>query len=402
MKAKRILSAVVAFIMTLALVPSIRFTSGAEVTWTVPDGYAENEYNQLAAFLEIEDEDGVKNGTKLNEDYDVNNPGTWGDGWIFMPFEEPYHVMFITFRDVSIVGEIDVSNFPELYSLYLSNNSITKVNASNCPELGDVELYATNAQEADFSNCESIGFLICNDNQLTSLNVSGCTGITTGIHCDDNQLTELDVSDCTQMATLVCDNNLLTNLNVSNCAEMTTLNAQNNNLSKIDLSDCVNLEVLNLSGNKFKTIDMSALPNMIVDHVKAKGEGVVGYWQTMQGSNKLIVLYAYPNEGRTFYGWYNGDDELLSTEAEWNASSVEDLPADIYARFIPPVTLRGDADCSGTVNAVDALLTMRYAMSLVSYETLGDQGFSNANMNEDDSVNATDAVLIMRYILNNQ
>ena len=196
---------------------------------------------------------------------------------------------------------------------------------------------------------------------------------------------------------------MLTSLNVSNCAVLSTLNAQNNNLSEIDLSDCVNLEVLNLSGNKFKTIDMSALPNMRFDHVKARGQGVVGYWQSMSSGNDLIILYAYADEGRTFYGWYDKNGNQLSTEAEWNVSEVENLPADIYAKFtMPPATLRGDADCSGTVNAVDALLTMRYAMSLVSYETLGDQGFSNANMNEDDTVNATDAVLIMRYILNNQ
>ncbi len=47
-------------------------TDAAEVS--VPEGYDEQDYLKMYAFLEMADADGVKNGTKLNEDYDPTDP----------------------------------------------------------------------------------------------------------------------------------------------------------------------------------------------------------------------------------------------------------------------------------------------------------------------------------------
>ena len=45
---------------------------------TVPEGYNEHDYQKCLAFLETEDENGVKNGEKLSESYDPYDPETWG------------------------------------------------------------------------------------------------------------------------------------------------------------------------------------------------------------------------------------------------------------------------------------------------------------------------------------
>ncbi|MBQ4179087.1 MAG: hypothetical protein II598_05040 [Elusimicrobia bacterium] len=58
---KRILSIVLTLLMLASLLPA------AFADWTVPEGYDEYEYNQLAAFLETEDADQVKNGTKKKQ-----------------------------------------------------------------------------------------------------------------------------------------------------------------------------------------------------------------------------------------------------------------------------------------------------------------------------------------------
>ena len=42
------------------------------------DAYNQNDYQKLAAFLEIADAAGVKNGMKLSASYDVLDPTTWG------------------------------------------------------------------------------------------------------------------------------------------------------------------------------------------------------------------------------------------------------------------------------------------------------------------------------------
>ena len=333
---KRILSIVLTLLMLTSLLPA------AFADWTVPEGYDEYEYNQLAAFLETMDADHVKNGTKLDDEdeeietlYDVNDPSTWADGWVFMPYgDTPYHVMFISWSDRSLVGSLDVSGFTELSGLYLSGNKLTAVNASNCPGLGDVEVYNDTVQSLDFSNCGSLSNLICNNNQLTSLNVSGCSGIEGSIFCDHNLLTELDVSDCTQMGSLVCSDNLLKNLNVRNCAGLSTLRAENNALTELDLSDCASLQVLNLAGNRFTSIDTSACPKLHLDSVTAEGPGAVGYFETLAGGSSRVILYAYPDEGAKFLGWYDANDAQLSTEAEWNASSeLDSIGTAVTAKF---------------------------------------------------------------------
>ena len=333
---KRFLSIVLTLLMLASLLPA------AFADWTVPEGYDEYEYNQFAAFLETMDADQVKNGTKLDDEdeedetkYDVNDPSTWADGWVFMHFgNTPYHVMNISWRDRGLVGTLDVSGFTQLSGLYLSGNRLTAVNASNCPELGDVEVYDDTVQSLDFSNCESLSNLICNNNQLTSLNVSGCSGIEGSIFCNDNLLTELDVSDCTEMGSLDCHNNLLKNLNVRNCAGLSTLNAQDNALTELDLSDCASLQVLNLAGNRFTSIDTSACPKLHLDTVTAVGPGTVGYWETLAGGSSRVILYAYPDEGAKFLGWYDANDAQLSTEVKWDASSeLDSIGTAVTAKF---------------------------------------------------------------------
>ena len=330
MRGKKILSIALALLMLVSLLPA------AYADWTVPEGYGEDEYNQLAAFLEIEDADGVKNGTKLNEEYDVEDPDTWGDGWVFMPIVEPYHVSFIDWSDTELVGTLDISNFPELTFLYLSSTAITSVDASDCPELGDVECAYGAFESLDFSGCESLSNLLCDDNRLTSLNVSGCSGLTGSIFCDNNLLTQLDISDCVQLKTLVCSDNLLTSLNVKNCAALSTLNAENNALTEIDLIDCASLKVLNLTGNALKRIDMSASAQLHLDTVTANGPGTVGVWDTLMNGSPFTRLYAYPNEGAKFIGWYDADGELLSTDLEWDISGIyESVGTAVTATFRP-------------------------------------------------------------------
>ncbi|MBO4838405.1 MAG: hypothetical protein J5493_03425 [Lachnospiraceae bacterium] len=333
MKMKKFLTAAFA-LMTLVSLLTLR------TAWAAPEGYSEYEYDQLAAFLETEDEDGVKNGTKLNEDYDVNDPMTWADGWVFMPYGDPYQVMMISWSDSDLVGTLDVSGFTEMIGLYLSGNRITAIDASDCPELGDVEVDNGSLQTLDFSNCESLYCLICDDNELTSLNLSGCSGLSTGIFCSGNRLTRLDLSDCPQIVTLDCGNNLLEDLDLSGCSSLSTLNAKDNNFSTLDLSDCSGLRVLNLAGNHFKTIDMSACPDLHLDSLSASGSGTVACWQTIMNGNPFLLLYAYPDEGEEFLGWYDADDTLLSTDAEWNASSVLDtLGTAVTAKFTESFTI---------------------------------------------------------------
>jgi len=63
-----------------------------------------------------------------------------------------------------------------------------------------------------------------------------------------------------------------------------------------------------------------------------------------------------------------------------------------------PIANSGDANGDGTVNAVDALVAMRYVLG-VSTENLTPEQIAAADFNGDGAVNAVDTLLIMRFSL---
>ena len=65
----------------------------------------------------------------------------------------------------------------------------------------------------DVSACSSLLYLYCQDNALTSLNFSPAIR---ELACTNNQLTSIDLIANTQFTVLFCNNNLLTSLNVAN------------------------------------------------------------------------------------------------------------------------------------------------------------------------------------------
>ena len=81
----------------------------------------------------------------------------------------------------------------------------------------------------------NIKYLGCAGNNLTSLNVSGCTALTE-LDCYYNNLTSLDVSGCTALTGLDCAGNNLTSLDVSGCTALTELDCLGNNLTSSALN----------------------------------------------------------------------------------------------------------------------------------------------------------------------
>ena len=73
---------------------------------------------------------------------------------------------------------------------------------------------------------------------------------------------------------------------------------------------------------------------------------------------------------------------------------INNFQTAVYA----PIANSGDANGDGTVNAVDALVAMRYVLG-VSTESLTPEQIAAADFNGDGAVNAVDAMLIMRFSL---
>ena len=109
--------------------------------------------------------------------------------------------------------------------------------------------------------------LTANINSVTSLNVNGqnisdLTGIEdftalTYLYCDDNQLTSLDVSANTALESLLCYNNQLTSLDVSANTALTTFHCYNNQLNSLNLSGASNLGWVVCRNNQLTSLDGS-------------------------------------------------------------------------------------------------------------------------------------------------
>ena len=152
----------------------------------------------------------------------------------------------------------------------------------------------------------SLTVLFCQNNPLTSLDVSGCTALT-HLVCAYNQLTSLDVSTCTALTYLVCSTNNLTSLNVKNgnninmyfhattnpnlsCIEVDNVAWSNANWS--NTIDATASFSLNCSGAGISDINESntlmIYPNPAVSELNLLGEGAFSY-QISDMSGKILL-----------------------------------------------------------------------------------------------------------------
>ncbi|MBO5580329.1 MAG: leucine-rich repeat domain-containing protein [Prevotella sp.] len=126
--------------------------------------------------------------------------------------------------------------------------------------MADVEINETNFPDANFrsyllsQNYDYDGDGLITDTEIADItymfveemNISSLKGIEfftalETLHCNNNQLTTLDVSKNTALETLYCDNNQLTTLNVSGLPALHTLSCIGNQLTTLDISGCISL-----------------------------------------------------------------------------------------------------------------------------------------------------------------
>ena len=99
----------------------------------------------------------------------------------------------------------------------------------------------------------SLTSLLCNNNSLTSLDVSGLTALT-NLFCDGNSLTSLNVSGLTALTNLTCFSNSLTSLDVSGLTALTYLDCQVNSLTSLDVSGLTALTNLFCNNNSLTSL----------------------------------------------------------------------------------------------------------------------------------------------------
>jgi Leucine-rich repeat (LRR) protein len=144
------------------------------------------------------------------------------------------------------------------YSIDLSKNHLTGIIDQKFPECVNILIFYSNQLTSlNVSGCTSFTELYCGDNQLTSLDVSGCTNLEE-LNCGFNDLTSLDVSSCTSLKTLYCfANTSLTSLKISGCTSLENLECQSTKLTSLNLSGHKAIKIIKCSFTEMTSLNVS-------------------------------------------------------------------------------------------------------------------------------------------------
>jgi len=138
---------------------------------------------------------------------------------------------------------LDVSQNVALTFLNCSDNPINTLDVAQNINL-EVLYCATNSLSSlDLTLNTLLYDLDCNDNSFTTLDLTQNTDLEI-LRCYDNQLTNLDVSQNTFLYEIDCGSNLLTTLDLSLNTDLGSLICSNNSLSTLDLSQNTFLDFL--------------------------------------------------------------------------------------------------------------------------------------------------------------
>ncbi len=161
----------------------------------------------------------------------------------------------------NLVGQGSLSGCTSLVYLDVMVNQLTSLDVSGCTSLKRLYYHGSRGHtieresltRLDVSGCTSLVYLNCSYNQLTSLNVLGCRSLEE-LYCGDNQLTHLDVSECTSLVNLYCFTNQLTSLDVSDCTSLEELYCEDNLLTSLEVTSCASLKRLRCSDNQISQV----------------------------------------------------------------------------------------------------------------------------------------------------
>ena len=160
-----------------------------------------------------------------------------------------------------------------------NSEDVTALDVSGCTALTELScLGSSSLTSLDVSGCTALRTLYCNFTALTSLDVRGCTALNylsctynsvltslnmsgctalTFLDCRSNPLTSWDASGCTGLTSLTCSGFGLKELNVSGCTALTNLECSNNQLTHLDVSGLTALANLECSNNPLARLDVS-------------------------------------------------------------------------------------------------------------------------------------------------
>lgn len=155
------------------------------------------------------------------------------------------------------LSSLDLSGVTGLTTLELSGQTITTLDLSEQANLTSISLSGcAYLSDLVLPVSASIYTFSANHSNLNSLNLSATNSLATlgSLNIRNSKLTSLNVSGFTGLSYLDARDNLLTSLGVSGCTALLTIYAQNNQLTSVVLSGCTDLRGVDLGGNQLTSV----------------------------------------------------------------------------------------------------------------------------------------------------
>ena len=295
-------------LLTAALVLAVMLplTASAE-TYPTPEGYNDNDYQKLVTFLEIENEDGVKNGVlAFGEGYAPDDPETWKTASYYDYIEEPVYsqekgvswtviggeqrVSLVYIGSTAVTGALDISGCTALEYLYCNNNNLTELDVTQNTALEYLICFNNNLTELDVTQNTALERIDCYNNALTELDVTQNTALEY-LNCFNNNLTELDVTQNTALEVLYCRSCSLTELDVTQNTALEYLDCYENNLTELDVTQNTALRYLYCYENNLTELDVTQ--NTALERIDCYNNALTELDVTQ--NTALWILHCYEN-----------------------------------------------------------------------------------------------------------
>lgn len=174
------------------------------------------------------------------------------------------HLLIITFALVTSILQGQIVNIPDanFKAALLTHNPIINLNSDNEIQLSEAVSFGKTMiidrrQIVSLEGIEAfvnLAGLICTTNQITSINVTKNTALTT-LYCSGNKISNLDLSKNKSLINLDVNSNQLTSLDLSNNPVLKSLIAFSNLLTTLDVSLNGNLKEISCNGNQISILN---------------------------------------------------------------------------------------------------------------------------------------------------
>lgn len=160
----------------------------------------------------------------------------------------------VTCKGMDIRNLAGIEYFTKLKELYCSDNKLTTLDVSGCSGLKDLSFDGSKLSNLNMSGLTGLECVRCHN--VTKLDVSKFTKLKS-LECNDCKLQTLDVSGCTKLEDLMLEGCTIKKLNASGCTKLKRLDCSDNKIKHLDLRTNKKLRYLCCSKNKLRRLDLA-------------------------------------------------------------------------------------------------------------------------------------------------